>query len=114
MGKNYPNGIPKSLELILNIESPMLCQRFTVLSKEEQDNIWESKNWILEQKEDGARMNMLFIDGEWDFFSRNISVTDFLPISYKDNVWLDYMDHSKITDNFCIRCRNSIVKQQYL
>lgn len=99
---DFPNGIPKSLELILKIESPMLCNRFNNLSPEEQDAIWNSDEWILEQKEDGARMTPIFVNGKFDFFSRNISVTDFLPISYRDNIWTGDWDLSKIEDEFII------------
>ena len=103
LNRMYPEGLPRDLELILQIESPMLCQRFNVLSQAEQDNIWQSDQWILEQKEDGVRMNMLFVDEEnpsWSFFSRNISVSDFLPIQYRDNIWMGDIDTSKIKDRF--------------
>ena len=99
--QNYPNGIPQSLELMLQIDSPMLCQRYTVLNPPEQENIWNSPNWILEQKEDGARMMMVWL-GEWDFYSRNISVTDFLPVSYRDNFYFGNCNFSKIKDQFIL------------
>lgn len=100
--ENYSNGIPKSLELILQIESPMLCNRFSVLNESEREEIWNSPNWILEQKEDGARMMPVFTDGKWDFYSRNISVTDFLPVSYQDHFYLGNVDFSQMKYNFIL------------
>lgn len=102
MKKNFPNGIPKSLELMLQIESPMLCQRYTVLNDSEKKSIWDSKDWVAEQKEDGARMVMIWTGGEWDFFSRNISVSDFLPVNYKDHFYMGDADFSGITDEFIL------------
>ena len=80
----------------------MLCQRYNVLSPEEQENVWKSSNWVAEQKEDGARMVMVFTDGQWNFFSRNVSVSDFLPISYREDIDLAGGDFSKIKDQFIL------------
>ena len=102
--RKYPNGKPLSLDLMLSIESPMLCQQYKILKKEEQDAIWSSNNWYLEEKEDGIRLPLIYTNKEFDFFSRNISVDDYLPISYKDNIYLGNIDKSKITDNFILDC----------
>lgn len=99
INKNFPEGIPESLDLILQIESPMLCSRINQLTSEVQEEIWNSPNWIAEQKEDGVRMVSFFIDG-FDAYSRNISVEDYLPVNYKDNIYLGEIDWSKITDRF--------------
>lgn len=98
----YPNGVPESLSAILQIESPMLCQRMNVLSEEEQENIWNSENWVLEEKEDGARFINIWGMGKPDFYSRNISVEDFLPVNYQDNVYLPNVDLTKIKDKFIL------------
>lgn len=98
----YPNGIPKSLELMLELESPMLCSRLSEFTKEEQESIWESDDWIAEQKEDGCRMLSFYIGGAPDHYSRNISVKDYLPVNYTNNIYLKDVDYSKIKDQFVI------------
>lgn len=86
----YPNGVPEPLKLMLNIESPMLCSRITELKPEMQNEIWESPEWIFQQKLDGVRFVMVHVKGKTFMFSRNISVNDFLPIQYQDNVWFPW------------------------
>ena len=39
---------------MLNMDSPMLCQRYTCVNESQQKEMWNSKNWIIEQKEDGC------------------------------------------------------------
>ena len=98
----YGGELPKTLDLMTQIESPMLCQRYQVLKPEEQQAIWESGNWYLEEKVDGARMILMHIGGSLDFYSRNLSVTDFYPISYRDNILVESVDVTKITDSFIV------------
>lgn len=85
----------KHLEMVMKIESPMLCQRYNVLSEKEQNDIWESDDWYVEEKEDGVRMLIVCIDGVLDFYSRNISSVDFLPISYRKNIPNTWGDNFK-------------------
>lgn len=98
----YPLGIPKSLELMLEMESPMLCARFSEFTPEMKEQIWNSPDWVIEQKEDGARMVNFFINKEWDCYSRNISVKDFLPVNYSSKMHKDNLDLSKLTDEFVV------------
>lgn len=102
IGQLYPNGLPKDLELMLEMESPMLCSRFTEFSPEEKERLWNSPNYIIEQKEDGARLVNFFIDGRWGCYSRNISVKDFLPVNYSSKMCQDGIDLTKLRDQFVV------------
>jgi len=85
--EKYPEGPPRHLQIMLSIESPQLCFRYNELKPEEQGIVWSSDNWGMEEKFDGCRMVAIFVRGEGlHFYSRNISVEDFLPIHY-DNIW---------------------------
>lgn len=103
--KKYNNQPPESMQMLVDhVESPMLAQRYQVLKDKEQKEIWESDDWYLEEKCDGVRMVITYLQDEgFNFFSRNISVEDYLPNSYKDNIWLgDDIDYTKITDDFIV------------
>lgn len=97
----YPNGIPKDLELMLSLESPMLCSRFSEFTPDQKEKIWESPDWIIEQKEDGVRLVNFFVNG-WGCFSRNISVKDFLPVNYSNKICQNGVDLSKLKDKFVV------------
>lgn len=101
---NYPDGVPQSLQLMLQIESPMLCNRINQLTPEKQEEIWDSPNWIAEQKEDGVRMVSFFMENKFDAYSRNISVEDFLPVNYGNNIYLGEADIKGLEDDFIADC----------
>lgn len=107
LDKLYGDKIPKDLELMLDMESPMLCARFTELTPAEKEKIWNDPNWIIEQKEDGARLVNFFIEGQWGCYSRNISVKDYLPVNYSAKMCKDGIDLSKLKDSFV--CDSEIV-----
>lgn len=101
----YNNNPPKSLELLdENLVSPMLACRYKKLKDDEKKEIWDSDDWYLEEKCDGVRMLMTYVsEGEgFNFYSRNLSVEDYLPIQYKNKIWLDNIDKSKIKDKFIV------------
>lgn len=100
----YPTGIPEKLKLMLEIESPMLCSRFTEFTPEEQEKMWNSKEWIASVKEDGARMILIISNGKVGLYSRNISVKNFLPVDYSDNVYFGNTDFSSIKDTLILDC----------
>ena len=75
----------KSLDYVLKLDSPMLALQIKNKSDKEQDEIWNNQEkWIAEEKIDGSRQLLCHFkeDGCLDAYSRNISVTDFLPINY--------------------------------
>ncbi len=96
----------ETLKMMLHIESPMLCQQFKVLKPEEQKAALDVDNneWIAEEKLDGNRMILMWINGHFDAFSRNISVENFLPVSYGEKILLEGVDLSKVKHDFIIDC----------
>lgn len=71
---------------ILHLDSPMLALQ----SKDKKldkirDYLWEdNNNWIFQEKIDGCRCLICYDERfGFDFYSRNLSVSDCLPISYK-------------------------------
>ena len=73
------------MESVLKLDSPMLALQLKNAKQEVQDEVWKDNNdWILQEKLDGCR-TLVCYDKKygWDFYSRNKSVTDCLPISYK-------------------------------
>lgn len=92
----------KSLDWMLkNDFQPMLCLQINHTKREKE--IWEGKNWFLQEKIDGNRQLIFYNKGEgFDFYSRNISVTDYMPVNYKANINVGSVDYSKITHDFII------------
>lgn len=82
------------LEMMLKLESPMLCRQFKDLKPEEQKDIWrEGSKWYFEEKIDGNRMVIIYTDKDGlEFFSRNNSVEDFLPVPYTQNILMENVD----------------------
>lgn len=81
---------PRALINMLCLESPMLCKQYKHEDEKVQKEIWSSPDWILETKFDGNRMLMWYIPGEGvSLYSRNVSVEDYLPVDYSNNVWFN-------------------------
>lgn len=82
------NNIPWSLQFMLSIECPQLCRRIKDLKPEQQRLVWESQDWIAEEKIDGCRALVLWDASEkkFHFYSRNNSVEDYLPQDYSDTI----------------------------
>lgn len=109
----------KSLDWILRIDSPMLALQIKNKSKEEQDEIWNnSDKWLAEEKIDGSRQLLCWFneDNCIDAYSRNTSVSDFLPINYGNKLY-DNIDINKlrtipdfIIDGELVLKSNEIVK----
>ena len=98
----YKN-MPKSLSLMLQLESPMLASQYKTVKPEKQKIMWDSKDWIAQTKEDGNRMLFFLLDDPvFDSYSRNNSVQDFLPNQYGNKFYLDEIDFTKIKDQFIL------------
>lgn len=84
------------IETILNMKSPMLALQIKHLKPEVQEEVKKDfSNYVYEQKIDGTRCMLCYDkDFGWDFYSRNKSVTDCLPISYKTRLLLPKIDTS--------------------
>lgn len=83
------DSIPWSLSFMLSIECPQLCRRIKDLKPEQQEMVWESQDWIAEEKIDGCRMLILWdaSESKFHFYSRNNSVEDYLPQDYSDTIY---------------------------
>lgn len=88
------NNIPWPLQFMLSIECPQLCRRIKDLKPEQQQLVWESQDWIAEEKIDGCRMLIIWdcYDEKFHFYSRNNSVTDYLPQDYSDTILVTAKD----------------------
>lgn len=101
-----PENAPWTLKFMLNeIDCPMLCKRFKQCKPEVQKRMLESDEYIAEEKVDGSRSLLLFDAStqSFDFYSRNNSVKDFLPQSYKDTVLVTSKGFT-YPDNFVLDC----------
>ena len=93
------DNIPWSMKFMLSIECLQLCRRIQTLKESDQQKIWESDDWIAEEKLDGNRMVICWDADEkqFHFFSRNNSMVDYLPQDYKDTIYItaDNFDYDK-------------------
>lgn len=107
INQNYGSvdNIPWSLKFMLSIECPQLCRRIKDLKPEQQEMVWDSPNWIAEEKIDGVRMLILWDASEqkFHFYSRNNSVTDYLPQDYSDTILVTTKDF-RYPDSFVLDC----------
>lgn len=97
--------IPWPLAFMLSIETPQLCRRIKDLKPEQQRLVWDSNDWIAEEKIDGCRMLIVYDSNEnkFHFFSRNNSISDYLPQDYTDTIYVTAEDF-KYTDSFVLDC----------
>lgn len=93
------DNIPWSMKFMLSIECLQLCRRIQTLKESDQQKVWESDDWIAEEKVDGNRMVICWDADEkqFHFFSRNNSMVDYLPQDYKDTIYItsDNFDYDK-------------------
>lgn len=117
------DNIPWSMKFMLSIECPQLCKRIKDLKPDQQDLVWNSNDWIAEEKIDGVRMCLLWDAAEkkFHFYSRNNSVTDYLPQDYCDTILVtaknfDYpnnfvLDSEIISSNPCLETNTHCLTQ---
>ena len=99
------DNIPWSLKFMLSIECPQLCRRIKDLKPEQQQLVWESKDWIAEEKIDGVRQLIIWnaTEKKFHFYSRNNSVEDYLPQDYSDTILVTAKDFD-YKHNFVLDC----------
>lgn len=99
------DNIPWHLKFMLSIECPQLCRRIKDLKPEQQELVWNSLDWIAEEKIDGCRCILLWdaSEKEFHFYSRNNSVTDYLPQDYSDTILVTSKDFNH-SENFVLDC----------
>jgi len=89
------------LQQRLLLDDLMLCYSYKHLKPEEQRECMISDNWIAERKLNGCRMLITYHPDEgFGFFSRNISVTDFLPIDYTEKILINCTEGLHPADGF--------------
>ena len=117
------DNIPWSMKFMLSIECPQLCKRIKDLKPDQQELVWNSQDWIAEEKIDGVRMIIVWDAAEkkFHFYSRNNSVTDYLPQDYADTIFVtaknfDYpnnfvLDSEIISSNPCLETNTRCLTQ---
>ena len=117
------DNIPWSMKFMLSIECPQLCKRIKDLKSDQQELVWNSHDWIAEEKVDGVRMVLLWdaTEKKFHFYSRNNSVTDYLPQDYADTIFVtaknfDYpdnfvLDSEIISSNSCLETNTHCLTQ---
>lgn len=96
---------PWSLRFMLSIDSPQLCRRIQTLNEHDQQVVFDSEEWIAEEKIDGVRI-LLFWDSSkktFNFYSRNLSSYTYLPQDYKSNILIK-TDNFDYAQNFILDC----------
>lgn len=117
------DNIPWSMKFMLSIECPQLCKRIKDLKPYQQDLVWNSNDWIAEEKIDGVRMIIIWdaTEKKFHFYSRNNSVTDYLPQDYADTIFVtaknfDYpnnfvLDSEIVSSNSCLETNTHCLTQ---
>ena len=117
------DNIPWSMKFMLSIECPQLCKRIKDLKPDQQELVWNSHDWIAEEKIDGVRMIIVWdaTEKKFHFYSRNNSVTDYLPQDYADTIFVtaknfDYpdnfvLDSEIISSNSCLETNTHCLTQ---
>lgn len=117
------DNIPWSMKFMLSIECPQLCKRIKDLKPDQQELVWNSNDWIAEEKIDGVRMIIIWdaTEKKFHFYSRNNSVTDYLPQDYSDTIFVtaknfDYpdnfvLDSEIISSNSCLETNTHCLTQ---
>lgn len=79
-----------SIDFILKMKSPMLALLLKHAKEDTQKALWDdnNKDWIFEEKIDGNRQIITYDSDrkQFHFYSRNLSITDMLPIDYADKI----------------------------
>lgn len=87
--KEYGDNLPKHLQLMLSIDTVMCADRLHAKKEDMQKAIKDSEDWGYQEKMNGVRMPIVYVRGEGlHFYSRGISVTNYLPVEYTSKVWL--------------------------
>ena len=99
------DNTPKHLQLMLNLKSPMLAGRIDSFKEEQQQEVWDSDNWSMEQKLNGVRCFIINDGTGIHLYSRHNSDIDLLPIEFTDKVKLpkDFM-FDRLNKSFILDC----------
>ena len=93
------------LEYRMKIDTPQLCFLSTNLRQDEIDRLFESERHVAEEKLNGIRMLIMYHpESGFEFFSRNLSLEDYLPVSYTEKIWLGDRDYKGLFSPFVLDC----------
>lgn len=98
--------LDKPTQLRLKGHSMMLASQYDGLKPEEQKAVFESKDWVFTEKENGIRVWLICIDGNLKVPSRNYAVDCSIP-EYSGNI---YMPGVNLSKNFALDCELVIAK----
>jgi ATP-dependent DNA ligase len=90
---------------MLKIKSPMLSERIDKLKKEQQDEVWNSEEWDMEQKFDGIRCFIVNSSKTGiHLYSRQNSEKTLLPIEFTDRVYTGNQSFLNNLTDFILDC----------
>lgn len=93
------------LDYRLGLESPQLAFLSTNLREDELVKIMTSPEWIFEEKLNGVRMVVSYHpEVGFEAFGRNLSVTDYLPVPYGENIYLGESNYKGLFHPFVLDC----------
>lgn len=99
------SNTPKHLNLMLSLKSPMLAGRIENFKQEQQEEVWESDNWSMEQKLNGVRCFIINDGNGIHMYSRHNSDEDLLPICFTDKILIpDNCDLERLNTEFILDC----------
>lgn len=99
--EKYDGCVPQALRLMMEVDTPMLADRYADKHKVVQDAIWSEDDWWFQEKIDGCRMWIIYVKGEGLFcYSRGVSLEDYCPIDYTDHIYFGNANESLLGDSF--------------
>jgi len=95
------NSLSWGMQRRLEIECPMLCANYKDMKPAEQTDCMESEDWLCDKKINGVRMIQTYHPDEgFKFFTRNLSVIDWMPSEYTDKVLINHCGELKAGPEF--------------
>ena len=99
------DNTPEHLKLMLQLKSPMLAGRIDSFKEEQQQEVWNSDNWSMEQKLNGVRCFIVNDGTGIHLYSRHNSDIDLLPIEFTEKVKLPKdFSYSMLDRTFILDC----------
>lgn len=91
------------LKYRLSMESPQLARLCKNLKPNEIVDIYESEDWVFEEKHNGLRMIVTYDSSDGlEIFGRNLSVKNYLPVNYRNSVYFENDQNNLDMPNFVL------------
>ena len=98
-------NVPLHLQYMLHIKSPMLAGRIDSFKEEQQEEVWDSNEWSMEQKLNGVRCFVVNDGKGIHLYSRHNSDVDLLPIEFTDKIlFSNEFDYFRLDKTFIVDC----------